>query len=399
MSWQDRLSPTLGLTSPEGSVFIVHWQGDPRSMEKKLGIFELPGLKGALVQDLQVGATRDQLRFFIEGGDHDILAGMFFEACKERGAWAIDHPVLGRKTWQLVNVKEEIDPTASANITAFTTEWIEPINVKPSEAPSQLASAVRNRVATVIEKANQQAEDTVDIGKPSAIAQLKNAAKKTADKIRLGLSILTSTSSETTAVMDGVYRAIVNTVQSDVLDVVALMSQIQTMLTTPADSAGDLPVRLTYYSGLITSFTGDGRNTNAKVVQDLSATSGLAAMAQATANSELTTREEAIGVMEQLLDTYNTALGGLDANQNGDYVSQSSSYNDAALLVSSTLKLLLRRSFDLAAAKRIVLTRSRCPVEIALTEGVDLDVFIATNGLKGEDILLLAPGREVVVYL
>ena len=60
---------------------------------------------------------------------------------------------------------------------------------------------------------------------------------------------------------------------------------------------------------------------------------------------------------------------------------------------------ILRRSFDLAAVRYITLQSNRVPLEIALTEGMDLDLFISANQLKGDDILLLPAGRRVAVYL
>ena len=136
MTWIDRLSPTIDLTSPDGNIFDALWRNGPRSLTKKLGIFEFPGVKGAVVQDLDVGPTRWPLVIFFDGEDNDKEGTRFFKACKERGLWTIIHPVKGSLELQLISATELIDPVESGNITRFETEWIEPIpEAKAPRAP------------------------------------------------------------------------------------------------------------------------------------------------------------------------------------------------------------------------------------------------------------------------
>jgi hypothetical protein len=61
---------------------------------------------------------------------------------------------------------------------------------------------------------------------------------------------------------------------------------------------------------------------------------------------------------------------------------------------------------NLAIERRFTLDRPRAPIEIAITEygglganDFNLDLFIYSNDLHGKDIMLLARGREVVVYV
>lgn len=67
---------------------------------------------------------------------------------------------------------------------------------------------------------------------------------------------------------------------------------------------------------------------------------------------------------------------------------------------------LLRSVFDLSVEKRFKLEKRRAPIEITISEYGSLgdddsnfQLFIDSNGLKGNDILILPEGREVVVYL
>jgi prophage DNA circulation protein len=121
MSWLDRLRSDIELTSPSGAVFNPLWIGDDISMAKKLGIFEYPKVLGAVVQDMDVGATSYPLSLFFEGPDNDLEAADFFKACKERGPWTVIHPVDGTLILNLVNISKKVRPVESGNLTQVDT--------------------------------------------------------------------------------------------------------------------------------------------------------------------------------------------------------------------------------------------------------------------------------------
>ena len=81
MTWADRIKKIISLESPDGNTFEALWAGDERILSKKLGIFEMPDVKGAIVQDLEVGGTRHPISIYFDGPDNDIVAQSFFVAC------------------------------------------------------------------------------------------------------------------------------------------------------------------------------------------------------------------------------------------------------------------------------------------------------------------------------
>jgi hypothetical protein len=106
------------------------------------------------------------------------------------------------------------------------------------------------------------------------------------------------------------------------------------------------------------------------------------------------------------LDTVQTATAGNKAS--GQYFSNGLSYGDLARLVAMGIAYLMRLIFDLKVAKRFTLDRPRHPGEIVISEYAPTDsstydslydLFIAGNGLRGQEIFLLPAGREVVVYV
>lgn len=404
MSWSDRLQPEIVLTSPNGATFNAKWRGDSRDLEKKIGIFEYPGFNGAVIQDLDARATRWPLTFFFEGDDHDVTAGQFFTACKENGSWWVDHPVLGALDLYLLYVQQDVQPIDSANVTVIKTEWIEPVDGFIGRSSTERQAEVVQRVFKLQEAAAGQ---FAAVAKPSKLAQFRNAVTKVQSAVYNTLRPLTRTVAEVNAAIESIHRGITTTIADTGLSLLALGGQLQALTTLPAMTGESAEVRLEYYATLVADMVGVGSDSNALATRELIATSSLSAAATVAAGADLTTREQAIEQMAAINTLFATLTADLDAGQaaysgvrlDDRYFSQSTSFVEASLLVAAVNDLLLRRLFDLSAARHIVLQRNRTPVEIAITEGVDLDLFISSNHLSGNDVLLLPSGREVVVYL
>lgn len=400
-SWHDRLEPIIEFTSPSGEKFKGFWQGGTRSVEKSLGIFKYPKVKGAVVQDLDVDADRYPITFFIEGPNHDKKAKKFYRACKERGHWKIKHPVWGLLTLQLISVAESNKPVEAGNLTEFTTEWIEPLLDVPVAAP-QLGIECK----AVIEKTKDAASDTfVENTDVSLMDQIIATIGKVMNIISKMKSIIAGVMQLVSTMRSMIMGIITNLVSA----VVGLVSMVHDLINLPGMLIQDLGERFSYFENILSSVveispsspTAEGRIS--AQLHELIATSVLTGMAQSLVDAEMSTREEAMSYLERFNAACNFATVSLDATQalyagqpiNVQYVNRM----DIAELRRAITELLLRRSFDLSVAKRMTLTTDRPPVEIAITEGVDLDTFIATNQLQGEDVLLLRAGREVVVYL
>jgi hypothetical protein len=416
MTWRDRVQTEITLLSPSGQQFSAAWSGNARTVEKRLGVFEFPNLPGARVQDMGVGADSYPLNFAFEGADHDLEGERFFTACKETGTWTINHPVKGVKVLQLIKVTEEVQPVTSGNITAIATEWIEPTTDTLTASVTQLADAIRTQSAALQEVAADQLAAVVELDTPSKITAFKNALEKAAAAIDKALAPLRQQLATVNAAATSVKRGITSGLNAVALDVLSLGGQIQTMVTLPGMAVEDMGVRFDYYQALISDMMGVAPETdeesgiNTAAVQEIVLTSALVALADAVVTGDLTSREDAIGFLEATGAAFVGITETLDKSQalyldnaiDAQYFSQSQSFNDAALLVGQISALLLRKSFDLAAAKRFTLRRPRAPVEISATEYGDLDhldFFISSNGLKGGEILLLPAGREIVVYL
>jgi hypothetical protein len=159
--WQTRLAPNIEFVSPLGSQFFAKWIRTPRTVDKKLGIHQFPGVNGEVVQDLALNSSRYSIQFFFDGPDHDITSILFAEALKEKGLWQVEHPVEGFLGLQPISITKNDDPVESGNITEFSSEWIEPIDEITLKTARELAGVVDELKAETNGVAAEQFDDEV----------------------------------------------------------------------------------------------------------------------------------------------------------------------------------------------------------------------------------------------
>ncbi|MCK4959786.1 MAG: DNA circularization N-terminal domain-containing protein, partial [Planctomycetes bacterium] len=420
VTWRDRLRETVKLTSPEGNIFEAKWQGNSRSKDKKLGLFEFPKVKGTKVQDLDIGSTKYPLTIFFDGENNDQESDRFFKACDERGAWNVVHPVRGALDLQLISVTENIQPVESGNVTQFDLEWIEPL--EDSEVSSLFQQ--RSTIDSQIDEVNSAASDQIDgniLQKTAAqVAAFEATVSSVVSAVEKFLAPIYELQSEVNAQILSVKRGVNSLLAAPVLDVVSIAGQIQTLVQLPALAIADINSRVDAYQNFINAAltfspeTAQTKDRNIVAVQELALTSGLAAISFVSSTGELASRLQAIELIEANAELFKNITDTLDGTQelfkdeiiDGQYFSQSESYSDALLMISQTIAYLLRSAFDLSIEKRFVLEKMRAPIEITISEYGDLgendinfDLFIESNSLKGNEILILPEGREVLVYV
>ena len=419
MSWLDRLRPGLILTSPEGNVFEALWRGNARTLEKELGIFKFPKVRGVTVQDLDVRAWIFAFPFWFEGVDNDIEAERFAKAAEENGVWQIVHPVYGDRSWQMMNVTINDEPLESGNMTRIESQWIEPLDLAVLPSPAQL-QGVLNASATDLAGTTADQLDLTAVQDTAAEASaFKGAVETVVGVFENTLQALADTSAAISAEITAIKRGIDASLLDPVLDFISIASQVQELIRLPGLAIEDVTSRVDSYSNFVNGVIGgvshetvntEGRNRVA--VKELALVAGISSVTTISATGDLISRTQAVGAIEATLGLYNDIVESLDASQEAfegtpitvQYFSQSTSFPVTTLLVAQGVALILTATFNLAVEKRFTLKKPRNPAEITITEYNDisserLDFFISTNKLKNNDILILPAGREVVVYV
>ena len=419
--WRSRVRDSIELTSPEGETFTAKWQAGPRDMSKKLGIFSYPKVKGNIVQDLDVNSTKYNLKIFFEGDDHDKTANKFFVACGERGTWEVIHPIHGFVELQLISVREVDDPVKSGGVTAIESQWIEPIDPTTLITAAQLAAAIYEKIKDLNTNSAQQFADNLN----QSAEAFSRAVESATTKATLILEVTTKPLYDSIDALDTAITAIqqsVNDVKTQTTILTdSLAGQLQQLTQLPALGVGDGPTKGQAYSDMIDDMIGVLPSTirqpeiakNEASVAELNMVSAIGALAKVATVSTLTTRAQALELAELITTAFTNVTTNLDAAQDefldeyfvNQYFSQSQTFSDAYDIVALANKYLLTLAPSLQIEKKIILDRPRSPIEITIAEYGDLgagdvnfDLFIETNKLKGDDILMLNRGTEVVIY-
>ena len=413
MSWQDRLRESIKLVSPDGNIFEPNWIGNSATMEKKIGLFDYPKVKGTLTQDLGVTSPIYPLTLYFEGADNDIESAAFFRALKETGTWEVTHPVLGLLILQPLSFSPNIMPVESGNLTQVDTEWIEPISEDTQISTPELASSITNSSDVLNTTGSEQFVNNVVQDSSAQTFAVKTTAEKVVSFTVTNLKPLYEKVPEINAQIIAITRSIQNTIDQTAINTLSLAGQIQNLIELPILASNDIASRLSSYTGMILDVLGLSpdlptiENKNVVAVQELTLTAVIVSLAQISSHGTLSTRPKAIEAAENVSDKFIQITDGLDVSQelfiNNDidlqYFSQSSSFPDASIITAEAIAYLLLASFELAIEKRFILEKPRAPIEIAITEGVDVDLFLESNQLKRNDIILLPAGRGVVVYV
>ena len=420
MSWLDRLGESIIMVSPEGREFEARWKGSDRSKAKKLGAFSPPRKTGTVFQDLDIAASSYPMTIHFDGINHDVIANLFYVTCDEKGVWKVTHPVHGLLDLQLVSITQKDQPITNGNLTEFDLEWVEPLKDDSLVSSAKLAEDIQAQLNQLNLAANDQLESVAKQDSSFTIQSLKNTIESVTTAITEFTRPLSELNTDISRIVNEIQRGINAILLNPLIPITSVASQIQQLTQLPSLATQSIQTRLDSYNNLINTVNGitpseissAGRNESA--VKELTQVAVLATLPQIVSTGPVETRAQALEFAEFLQQSFETITDALDADQelfmnetiDVQYFSQSGSYTDTAKMIALGIEYLLRASFDLKVEKRFKLKKDRSPIEITISEygtlgenDQNFDLFIASNNLKGDDILLLPAGREVVVYV
>lgn len=420
MAYRDRLRPNITMTSPDGTVFTALWRGNESPQSKKVGIFNYPKVDGSTTQDLGVSSAMYPLTLNFEGPDNDLAAIEFMKALSERGVWKVIHPVLGEKKLQPLSFSPDWQPVTSGNVTTIETEWIEPLDLAAVPSTPELQAAVAAQIGTVNDISASQLSDNSFQETAAELSGFRGGVLDVVSNVESHLESVSDFSATIAAEIEAIKRDINAVLAVVPLDVIAVAGQLQALIQLPALAIQDVQSRLDAYRnfavgvGLLSPETPGTPSYNRVLVQEQALTAAMGAVADISSTGTLLSRTEAVGVIEDVLTLFNDITDTLDASQvlfegaaiDVQYFSQSQTYSVTARMVALTVAYLLRAAFSLKVEKRFVLDRARNPVMVTIEEygdlgdgDLNLNLFLDSNKIQGNEHLIMPAGRELVVYV
>lgn len=420
MSWANEVKDEIVLKSPDGNEFTAKWRSDPRTSEKKLGIFNIPKFDGDIVQDMGVKSTIYPLTIYFDGMFHHFFANRFQQALKERGQWEVIHPVEGALILQPIKFTENID-SVEENVTEFQTEWIEPANIERLISPEEFASSILSTIQTLAE------DITAILGQLRAdFYDLVNSTVSIMNSIGGFMDNIIQELTATKAIIYESYQD-ANAAFNSALSNYGIGSDPDEIATTqiekamiPVDVSTDFPVRYSYYERLSESIfelipdTTTEEDYNKIIGLEFGVSLSLMAIAKITATSEYKSRPEIINAIEKLTSIFNNTITEIETVQENysdlrieqQYFSNTKTYTTLTKVYTLCYQYLISQFFNLKVEKIIKLKKARSPLEITVTEYREIglndyyyDLFLNSNELTGNEILLLPKDKEVKIYV
>ena len=413
-TWQDRLQESITLTSPKTQTkFVCDWAGSEMSADKRLGKFSYPLSIGTVVQDLGLSGFDMSFAVYFEGPNNDADSWKFLLACAEYGTWDVIHPVRGKLKLQLVKVAAKDDPIASGNITVVDTSWIIPASLDTQQPTPALGGLIDSTVSDV------SAGAATDMTRFQAT--LANIAAAYGS-VKTGLDSVKGAITNVNAVFLNGYGQIQSGIAALSTDVLSIAGQTVNLLQLPGLMIGSMAAQVSGFIASGQSILGlapqtPGINPGSDYAQacgvELVALSITCAIANSVISTPPLTRSEAIATIDNLLAWWSQIQTTLDGTQSAFaaanlasmYIPMASTYPDLMELLRLLIQYLLSIIYDLKKEIRFTLKAERAPIAIAIDyygpKGWDdsfLDLFIASNGLYGDQINLLPAGFEVVMY-
>jgi len=420
---RNRVREEIKLKSPiSKQEFTAKWSGGTRSFNKRLAMYEYADVNGTVVDDFGVGGDRYPITLIFDGPTYEGRADQFIKACRENGKWEVIHPTKGFLGLQLISLSEQDQPVTQANLIKIDTEWLEFIDPRTHKTGAQLRAQTNADIGLLnVDQRNRfNRVKMKTFSDRSKLSDMADAMAKGVDKV---LGPIAAKNAEINQKMLRAQRDIQSMISSGVIEPLKLAGQIQETIQTPMYAIRDIKGRLRACKDLALNIfaqndafnpgDNDSANFNRALMQELSLTSVLASVTTVGITSDLNSREDAITLIEAQEGFKSDIAAHLGDSQQGladalidtQYIMQEASYNQMINMTGSGKAFLIKEAMDLKVAKRYTLTKDRATLEVAISMYGDdwsedqFTFFVESNNLRGDELLMLPAGKELVIYV
>ncbi len=400
MGWELRTRRAV-YTSPSGRRIPFSYEELNREFNRNTTGYNFPSVDGTYVQDLGSSDRRYPMRVIFWGDNYDRQAAAFEAALYEPGRGRLDHPRDGRVDvipFGRVLIREDL--VKNANQVIFEVEfWESTLSLFPNGQQNVKSLVGDASVLSFLSMIDDFAS-LIDLRLPTDLVTLKARLIVTVAVIRSRFKALVNQKDVIARQFNATADSIVLNIDTVESDPTTLAGQMTNLITIPSVIEGDVSGQLDAYVSVIEGITsglqGEGNEFRS---DELTANSALVAMALAAINGDFKTRTEAVIAAGRLTQQFDNLTAWRESNLTID---GTDTYQNIQNTIALSTGFLVSLSFTLLQERAIVLGRPRTIIDLVaeLKHSVDdeLDFFINTNDLSGDEIIELPIGRMITYY-
>jgi len=414
--WQGRIKSKGAYTAPDGVSRLEFFYGNvSREFDKKGSAFDFPLADETYVQPLGRTGFRYPLRLIFWGGTCDIQASAFEDLLSQNGIGKLEHPLYG--TMDVIpmgTIKRTDDLVSAANQSVIeVTFWQTTGAVYPGNQLDP-ASAIAARLLLFNAALAAQTLEQAAFDSAYESATGKTAFSTLLDSVTSGLRAVADKQAEVAKRFDTITDSINRGIDVLIRDPLTLANQTLLMIQTPARAASGIRARLEAYGNLANSITSQATkvpsNTLDSVVENdlvlntLYLNGYVSGAVVSAVNHTFTTKPEALSAAAEISEMFEAATVYLDENRDSlSVIDTGETYQNLQEMVGLVLGFLVDISFNLKQERIINLPRDRSPVdlcgELYGNVDTDLDFFITSNKLVGDQFFEIKKGTEIKYYV
>jgi prophage DNA circulation protein len=419
--WKSRITEGA-IETPDNIRYVFQYGDLEREIEKKTSTHTFGGIDGALVQDFGVGAISYPIIIYFTGKDYDRESTRFERSASKPGVCVLEHPIYGTKNVIIEKIKRQDAVRTAGNQAIFNLTITETLII-------ELPVSDANRGLGILDALEELAAAGANAFNNSFLGRTASALINAAARIQGAINdiagaidFISSTVDSITGAVNDISRYITNNMSTLLEAPLTLAGSIQRLIAAPSQAIASVQQRFAMYQDLYSelhdAITGNNSNDakNQCAEQELYASATIGALCASALYADtdgigFKTRADATGLAQSLIDLYTSIQGDIDALQDGT--------EDAALenqfaandelakaikkAVSLTVQYLVTQAFSLKQEHITTLLYDRNILDVCYelygtTENATLDMFIDSNSLTDDEIIMLPAGREIRYY-
>jgi len=417
MPWQDRIL-IASYTSPGGTRLEFTYENLSKSFDKKTAAFNFPDAQGTYIQDLGNTGRRYPLRVIFWGDDHDTQANAFELLLNESGVGVLEHPIYGQvDVVPFGSISFRNDLQSAANQTIIDVTFWQTIGIVFPLEQDDAASSITQSVSETNTATAQTLEQTLDIDSEVEKSTFKSGYQSLLSSVSSGLESIASAEDDVLKQFNAANDSINNGIDILISDPLTLAFQTSILIQAPARASSAITARLDAYKNLARSITGstnavatpsnNSQAANDFQTQDLYALTYVTGMVLSVLNNQFSTKLDALGAADLLAEQMEEVTNWRDENYLSlSLIDTGESYQKLNDAFAVTIGFLVALSFTLKQERRIFLDRPRTvidfiaefyPADVVIDD--EIDFFIQSNDLTGDEIIELPRGRGVFDYV